>query len=93
MRYTGPASKSKILVLQVPQALAEQGRCGEQYKRHRSLANPPSRSLRPRATARHRTVRPAKRLDGISMRSHPRWRDPEQYSRQNGHTQREEQHR
>src|SRR5579859_6081567 len=82
----------KILVLQVPQALAEESGCGEQYERHRCLRDYQG-SLRPRAPARHRTVRPAKRLDRVSMRSHPRWRNPENYSRQNRRAQCEEKDR
>ena len=82
----------EILVLQVAQALAQQGCCGEQDQRHRGLRNH-QRSLRPGAAATHRPVGSAERLHRVGTRSHPRWRYTKDHSGKKRHAQRKEQHR
>ena len=71
--------ETKILMLEIAQALPQQGSGGEQDKRHRSLRDN-QRFLRDGGAAAHGTAAAAQGFDRIDMRSHPCGRDPEKYS-------------
>src|SRR5262245_22670869 len=71
--------ETKILALQIAQALAEQGGGGEQNERHRGLRDD-QRFLRDGAAAAHGAIAAAQSFDRIDMRSHPGGGDAEKYS-------------
>src|SRR5205085_11962706 len=71
--------ETKILVLEIAQALAEQSSGGEQNERHRGLRDH-QRFLRDGATAAHGTVAAAQSFDRIDMGSHPAGSNTEKYS-------------
>ncbi len=82
--------ETKILVLEIAQALAEQSSGGEQNERHRGLRDN-QRFLRDGAAAAHGTVAAAQSFDRIDMRSHPGGSDTENYSGEHRDRERKEQ--
>ena len=82
--------ETKILMLEIAQALAEQSSGGEQNQRHRGLRDD-QRFLRDGAAAAHGTVAAAQRFDRIDMRSHPGGSDAENDSGEHRDRERKEQ--
>src|SRR5262249_12177805 len=82
--------ETKILALEIAQALAKQSSGGEQNDRHRGLRDH-QRFWRDGAAAAHGTAAAAQSFDRIDMRSHPGRSDTEKYPGEHRDRKRKEQ--